>query len=218
MKTKEERRVRMPSEFQGPFSSQGYELSQSAQLEGAAGSLTSQQRKIDPMGMMGKIFVSLGAFLVVVGALVALLLGFFIPRGFGFFFAITAGGWGTGLIFVLVGLVQLRFFRNVKSAAVIENYLMALANQNYAAAFQYLDPAIMTGQNEPDAESWFARRAQAYDDEQGRISDYTLRAFSLNGWGARYTIKLRRGAQPYIVRFFLLKRGDTWKIMEFDRF
>lgn len=208
----------MSSEFQEPFSSQEYELSQSAQQEGAAGALTPQQRKIDPIGMLGKIFAGLGAILVAVGVLIAFLLGLFIPRGFGFFFAITAGGWGTGLLFALAGLVLLLFFRNVKSAAVVENYLVALSNQDYAAAFQYLDPAIMTGQNEPDAESWFARRARAYDDEQGRISDYALRAFQLNIWSARYTIKVRRGAQPYLARFFLLKQGDIWKIMEFDRF
>lgn len=208
----------MPSEFQGPFSEQKYEYP-SAQVESTAGALTFQQRKIDPMGLLGKIFASLGAVLVVVGLLIAALLGLFFPSpGFGFFLAILAGAWGTGLIFVLVGLTFRLFFRNVRSAIVVDRYLMSLANQDYLAAFQYLDPGTIERQNEPDAQSWFIRRTQAYDDEQGRISNYTLRAFNLNPLSARYTIKLWRGAGPYTVRLFLLKQGDAWKIAGFDRF
>ncbi|MDQ2901980.1 MAG: hypothetical protein ABI456_23995 [Ktedonobacteraceae bacterium] len=207
----------MPSEFQGPFSGHEYELYRSEQPQSTTSALTSRQRKIDPMGMMGKIFASLGAILVVIGVLVASFLGSFEPRGFGFFFAILAGVWGTGLLFLLLGLVLLLFFRNVRSAVVVDHYFMALINQDYPAAFQYLDPGMMTQQNELDAQTRFTQRAQAYD-EQGRISDYALRGFSLNPWSARYTIKMRRGTGPYIVHLFLLKRGDTWKITGFDRF
>jgi hypothetical protein len=209
--------MRMPSEFQGPFSGHEHKLYRSEQSESATSALISQQRKIDPMGMMGKIFASLGVMLVVIGVLIASLLGHFESRGFGFFFAILAGVWGTGLLFVLLGLAQLLFFRNVRSAVVVDHYLVALANQDSAAAFQYLDPGIMILQNDLDAQTWFTRSAQA-NDEQGRISDYALRGFSLNLRSARYTIKMRRGTRLYTVHLFLLKRGDTWKITGFDRF
>ena len=208
----------MPSESQGPFSGHEYELYRSEQQESATSALTSQQRKIDPMGMMGKIFASLGAILVVIGVLIASLLGLFDSREFGFFFEILAGVWGTGLLFLLAGLAQLLFFRNIRSAVVVDHYLIALVNQDYPAAFQYLDPGIITRQNELDTGTWFTQRAQAYDDEQGRMSNYALRGFSLNPTSARYTIKVRRNAEPYIVHLFLLKRGDTWKITGFDRF
>lgn len=208
----------MPSEFQGPFSRQEYELMPSEQSGSAVGALTSQQRKIDPMGLMGKIFATLGAILFVVGVLTASLLGLFESRGFGFFFAILAGVWGTGLLFLLLGLIQLWFLRNVRSAIVAEHYFTALTNQDYPSAFQYLDPGIMTHQNELDAQTEFTQRAQEAYDEQGNISGYALRAFSLNPWTARYAIKVRRGARPYIVHLFLVKRGDTWKITGFDRF
>lgn len=198
----------MPSDYQGPFL---------GQQESATSALTSQQRKIDPMSMMGRIFASLGAILVVIGVLIASLLGLFAPGGFGFFFAILAGVWGTGLLFLLLGLALLRFFRNVRSAVVVDHFLMALLNQDYPAAFQFLDPDIMTGQNELDAHTWFTRLAQAYD-EQGRMSDYALRGFSLNPRRASYTIKMRRSAGPYLVQLFLLKRDDTWNIIGFDRF
>ena len=207
----------MPSGFQEPFSGQEYELYRSQKLESATSTLTAQQRKIDPMGMMGKIFACLGAILVVIGVLLASLLGHFEPRGFGFFFVVLAGIWGTGLLILLVGLVLRRFFRNVMSAIVADRYFMALVNQDYAAAFQYLNPGIMTYQNGLDAQTWFMQSAQAYD-EQGKINDYTLRGFSLNLRSATYRIKVGRSTGSYIVHLFLLKRDGTWKITEFDRF
>lgn len=179
--------------------------------------LTSQRRKIDPMGMMGKIFASVGVVLIIIGLLVASLLARSSPGGFGFYFETLAGAWGTGLVFLLMGLAQLLFFRNIASANVVDHYFRALANQDYTTAFQYLDPALKTGQDEPDIQAWFTRRAQAYD-EQGKITDYSLKGFRLNQKRATYTIKVVRGQGPYTVHLSLLKRGDTWKIIGFTLF
>jgi hypothetical protein len=173
--------------------------------------------KIDPMGMMGKIFASVGAILVVVGVLIAYLLGRIAPGGFGFSFATSAGAWGTGLIFLLVGLVQLLFFRNVRSANVVDHYFMALVNQDYMTAFQCLDPGIKTPQDKLDTQAWFTQRAQAYD-AQGQLTDYALRGFSLNPNTARYTVRVKRGQRAYSVHLSLSKKGDTWKIIGFDLF
>lgn len=207
----------MPSEFQGPYSEHIYELPQAEKLESTTGTSMPQRRKIDPMGMMGKIFAGIGATLVVIGVLVASLLGYFGSRGFGFSFAILAGVWGTGLLFVLVGLILLLFFRNVRSAIVVDRYFMALAHQDYLAAFHYLDAEIMAPHNELDAQTWFIQQAQAHD-ERGEISDYALRGFKLNPRSARYMIKVRRGTVSYIVFLFLAKEDDTWQITGFNRF
>jgi hypothetical protein len=207
----------MRPESDGPFYGREQEFYRSAQTKNANGALTSQQRKIDPMGMMGKIFASVGAILVVIGVLIASLLGWFASGGFGFYFATLAGAWGTGLLFLLLGLAQLLFFRNVGSANVVEQYFMAFVNQDYMTAFQCLDPGIKTRQNELDTQTWFIRRAQAYD-ENGKITDYVLKGFNLNSKSAKYTIKVIRGTGPYAVHLSLLKKGYSWKISGFDLF
>ena len=177
--------------------------------------MTTYQRKIDPMGLLGKIFASIGAGLIVIGVVIAVLLGRFAPGGFGFYFFTLAGAWGTGLIFLLLGLVFLLFFRNIESANVVEQYLMALANQDYATAFQYIDTGLRTPQDDLDTQAWFTRRAQA-QDEQGIITDYALRNFRIQGNSATYTIKIIRGGRPYTVPLFLVKRGGAWKISGLD--
>jgi hypothetical protein len=128
-----------------------------------------------------------------------------------------AGAWATGLIFLLLGLAFLLFFRNVRSTTVVDHYLMALVNQDYAAAFQYLDPSIRIGQGELDAQAWFIRRAQAYDEERGKITNYALRGFRLKPQ-TTYTIKITRSARSYTAHLSLSKQGDTWKIIGFDLF
>ncbi len=204
----------MPPESQEPF--YGSEQAFYTQAE-SANRVTARQRKIDPMGMMGKIFAIVGAIPIVIGVLIAFLLAWPDPGRFGFYFVTLAGTWGTGLIIWLLGLIQILFFRNVNSANVVDNYLTALVNQDYAAAFQYLDSGIMTGQDEQDSQTWFTRRAQAYD-ERGKITDYALRGFSLNPGSAMYTIKITRGNASYTVHLSLSKRGGTWKIAGFDLF
>lgn len=179
--------------------------------------MTSQPRKIDPMGMMGKIFASVGATLVVIGVLIAAVLGRFASGGFGFSFATLAGAWGTGLVFLLLGLAQLLFFRNVGSANVVDQYFMALVNQDYTTAFQYLDPGRKIRQDELDTQTWFTRRAQV-EDEHGKMTDYALKGFRLQGKSAMYTIKIIRSEESYTVPVSLSKRGDTWKINGFDFF
>ncbi|HLI87409.1 MAG TPA: hypothetical protein VKV37_01895 [Ktedonobacteraceae bacterium] len=204
----------MPPESQEPF--YGQEQAFYTQIE-SANRVIARQRKIDPMGMMGKIFAIVGAILIVIGVLIAFLLARSNPGRFGFYFVTLAGAWATGLIFLLLGLTQLLFFRNVNSASVVDNYLRALVNQDYAAAFQYLDPGIMTRQGDLTSQTWFTQRAQAYD-ERGKITDYALKGFSLNPRSAMYTIKIIRGDTSYTVHLALSKRGDTWKISGFDLF
>jgi hypothetical protein len=177
--------------------------------------MTTQHRKIDPMGVMGKIFASVGVGLVVIGVLIAVLLGRFTSGGFGFSFVTLAGAWGTGLLFLLLGLAFLLFFRNVESATVVEHYLTALVSQDYASAFQYLDTGLQTHQDDLEAQAWFTRRAQ---DEYGPITDYALRDFRLQGTSASYTIKITRGGGSSTVPLFLVKRRGTWKISGLDLF
>lgn len=207
----------MPSEPQEPWYGQEQAFDQSEQPASVNRAWTSQQRKIDPMGMMGKIFTSVGAVLVILGLLLAYLLERGTSGGFGSSFVTLAGAWGTGLVFLLLGLVQLLFFRNVESAKVVESYFLALANQDYTTAFGYLDQVPQTPTGAQDTQTWFTGRAQA-SDEQGPMTDYALRGFQLNSRGATYTIKVRRGERVYPVHLSLVKRGDTWKISGFELF
>ena len=177
----------------------------------------SRKRKIDPMGLLGKIFAGIGAVLTVIGVLIAALLGRFAPGGFGFYFLTLAGAWATGVVFLLLGLAFLLFFRNIASANVVEQYLMALANQDYVSAFQYIDTGLKATLDDLDTQTWFTRRAQA-QDEQGTIPDYGLRGFRLQGNSALYTIKTTRGGRSYRLPLFLVKRGDTWKISGLEMF
>src|SRR5579875_2494429 len=61
----------MPPESQEPF--YGQEQAFYTQIE-SANRVIARQRKIDPMGMMGKIFAIVGAILIVIGVLIAFLL------------------------------------------------------------------------------------------------------------------------------------------------
>jgi hypothetical protein len=171
--------------------------------------MTTQHRKIDPMGVMGKIFARVGVGLIVIGVLIAVLLGRVASGGFVFSLLTLAGAWGTGLLFLLLGLTFLLLFRNSESANVVEHYLTALVNQDYTSAFQYLDTGLKTHQDGLEAQAWFTRRAQ---DAYGPLTDYALRSFRLQGKSATYTINITRGAETSTVPLFLVKRGGTWKI------
>ena len=78
---------------------------------------------------------------MVIGVLLAYLPGRFASGGFGFSFAILAGVWGTGLVFLLLGLAFLLFFRQSGSATVVDHYFMAsilpisrsVADENFLA-------------------------------------------------------------------------------------
>ncbi|MBO0792280.1 MAG: hypothetical protein J2P36_15230, partial [Ktedonobacteraceae bacterium] len=185
--------------------------------EQARNATISKPGKIDPMGMMGNIFARVGAMLIVAGLLLASLLGLMVPGGFDFSFPVSAGAWGTGLVFLLLGLAQLLLFRNVESARVVDHYFTAFVNQDYVTAFQYLDPAIRTRPGEPATQIWFTRRAQAYDDERGKMTNYVLRGFHLKP-KTTYTVKVIRGKRSYLIHLSLSKKDNTWNIAGFDLF
>src|SRR5689334_15905059 len=184
----------MSSESQGPFHGREQTFSRSEPTKITNSSLTSKPRKIDFTGMMGKLFASVGVILVVNGLI--------LERGtsgeFSFF-------WETGLLFVLLGLALPLFFRHVRSANIVDHYFMALVNQDYTTAFQYLDPGIKTSQDKPNTQTWFIQRAQAAD-AQGKITDYALKRASLSLKSARYAVKIKRGERSYSIRLFLSKR------------
>jgi hypothetical protein len=85
-----------------PSESQGQAFYRSEQTKSVSRALTSKPRNIDPMGMMGKTFARVGAILVVIGVLIASLLGWLRVGGFGFgfWFETLTGAWGTGLVFL----------------------------------------------------------------------------------------------------------------------
>ena len=74
----------------------------------------------------------------------------------------------------------------------------------------------MIPQDGLDPQTWFTRRAQAYDQEQRKMTDYTPRGCSLKPKTA-YTVQMRRSAGSSPVHLSLSKKGDTWEIMGLNR-
>ena len=125
---------------------------------------------------------------------------------------------GIGLVLLLVGLFLFLFARNHPSADLINHYYMALKNQDYTTAFQYLNPGMKTPQGQQITQDWFIQGAQAYDGAKGRVTNTTIRNFSLTSTRGKFTVKVTRGEQSYKVHLHALKEGDDWKINGFDLF
>lgn len=186
----------------------------------------SQQRRISPRALTGRILAINGAVFVVVGALIGAYmllarLGALPGQGTAPLLVTTllaAIFGGIGLLELLAGLVLWLIPGDSPPANVVAQYYVALANQDYRTAFQYLDPSMGTPQGQPFTPDWFMQAAQAADSAQGRITDYALRGVKANPGNRIFTLKVTRGSGPYRTRLSVQKQGFDWKIMNFDRF
>jgi hypothetical protein len=129
---------------------------------------------------------------------------------------IFAGG---GLLEGLVGLL-LRLLPGGDSppATVVNHYYAALENQEYAAAFEDLDLSMGTPLGQTITQAQFIERAQAYDAEHGRVTNYALAGVRANPSRRMFTIKVTRGSGTYRANLRLAMQGSAWKIVGFDRF
>jgi hypothetical protein len=188
--------------------------------------LDSGERRIRPKVLVGKILALIGAIFFGISLLFG---GYTLFAGPG---AASAQGnvllvvtgllalnfGGIGLLMLLAGLVLRLIPGNSASADVVDHYYAALANQDYLTASQYLDHYMKTPQGQPITPAWFVQRAQAYDAEQGRVTDYRLSGVRANPGLRRFTLKVTRGSSAYKNNLFLRQRGNEWKITGFDRF
>jgi hypothetical protein len=125
---------------------------------------------------------------------------------------------GIGLVLLVMGLFLFLFARNHPSADLIHHYYLAFTNQDYATAFQYLNPDMKTSQGQQITQDWFIQEAQAYDIAKGKATNTTIRNFRLNPKHANFTVKVTRGEQSYKVHFHVVKQSDVWKINGFALF
>ncbi len=179
--------------------------------------LDTQQRRIRPTALSGKILIINGAIFIAAGALI------------GAYVLVTSTSLlalkllapiflGLGLLELLAGLLLRLLPGNSPTANVVNQYYAAFANMDYMTAFQYLDPFMKTPQGQTISPDWFVQRAQAYDAEQGRITNYSLSAVKANPGIRRFTIKVTRERGSYKTNLFLQQQGADWKITGFDRF
>ena len=125
---------------------------------------------------------------------------------------------GIGLLMLIIGVLLFLLGGNHPAADLVKNYYAAFKNQDYATAYQYLNPTMRTRLGEPITQAWFTQRARAYDEERGKLTNDIITNFSLRPTNARFTVKVVRGINSYKVHLNLLKVGDAWRINGFDIF
>ena len=125
---------------------------------------------------------------------------------------------GVGLLEGLVGLLLWLLPGDSPPATVVNQYFAALENQDYATALQYLDLSMVAPFGQIITQAEFIERAQAYDAEHGRVTDYALAGVQANPSKRVFTIKVTRWSGAYRTQLRLAKQGDAWKIVGFDRF
>lgn len=189
--------------------------------------LTSRQQRVNPRALVGKILLFNGIIFIVVGILIggsALVsqASTTSTHGNGVSTVLVLLAWifaGLGLLEGLVGLLLWLIPGGISPAAgVVNQYFTALENQDYATAFEYLDLSMRNPLGQTITRAWFSERAQAYDEEHGRITGYSLAGVQANPSRRVYTIKVTRGSGAYRTRLRLSGQGYGWKIVGFDRF
>ncbi|HZR39865.1 MAG TPA: hypothetical protein VFB12_07105 [Ktedonobacteraceae bacterium] len=106
---------------------------------------------------------------------------------------------------------------------VVNKYYTAIKTQDYATAFQYLDPTMkmtVQGTSQQITSDLFTQVGQAYDTEKGKVNNYSITNTQLstnNGVNtADLTVSVTRNGAAYDVHLGLRQEGDAWKIISFD--
>jgi hypothetical protein len=187
-----------------------------------------QQRKGGPRAAAGKILLLNGAGLVGIAVLIG---GYILVASSGTtatqesslvtvarLIALIFGAIGIPL--GLVGLVLWLLPEGTSPASgVVKQYYTALEHQDYAAAFQCLDPLRGDLLSEPLSQDHFIERIRAYDAEHGRVISHFLSGVQANPGSRQYYLKVARAnGASYSNRVRVKKQGDEWKITGFDRF
>lgn len=122
-----------------------------------------------------------------------------------------------GLVVAVVAVT-----RNSPATALTRQYYDAVKSQNYATAFQYLDPSGLSIDNQPATEPLYIQAARAFDAQKGKVTDYSIPNISINSTNgvntAAMTVRLTRSGQAYDVHLLLRQEGNDWKIVSLDSF
>jgi hypothetical protein len=121
-----------------------------------------------------------------------------------------------GGIFVLVN-----FLTHNGATDAVNKYYTAIKNQDYATAYQYLDPNLKTNQGGLSVtQDLFIQAGQLVDEEKGQVTNYTITSTSLNSTNGvntgSFTVHVTRTGTSYDVHLRLRQEGNDWKIISFD--
>ncbi len=124
-----------------------------------------------------------------------------------------------GGIFVFVNAVT-----HSPAVNTVNQYYTAMQHQDYATAYQSLDPNIsltFQGASQQINQGLFTQVAQAYDAQKGKVSSYSITSTNLNssasaGNTAAITVNVTRNGSSYDVHLQLKQEGSDWKIVSFD--
>jgi hypothetical protein len=105
---------------------------------------------------------------------------------------------------------------------VSNEYYAALQNKDYAGAYQYLKPQ---GSIQGMTQATFTQRAQSADNQYGAVRSYTTGSVNVvtdpndefNFSRFTVVVNVARASQSYSVLLTLVKSGNNWKIIDFDR-
>jgi len=188
---------------------------------------STSRRKVNPRALVGKILLLNGVVFVGISLLVGgytlfsqmsttSTQGNSISTVTGLLALIFAG---VGLLEGLMGLLLwLLPGGDSPSANVVNKYYTALENEDYSTAFHYLDLSMGSSFGQMMTQAEFIKRAQAYDAQHGKVTNYSLAGIKANPSKRLFTIKVTRKGDTYRTQLRLMKQGYNWKIVGFDRF
>lgn len=125
-----------------------------------------------------------------------------------------------GIIVVLllaVGAIALfSFVTNNGATSAVNQYYMAVEQQDYATAYTYLDTSGIG----PNGQSLTQALYQAIDIARGKVSSYSITSTSINPNNgvntAAITVNVTRNGQSYDVHLQLKQESNGWKIVRTD--
>ncbi len=129
-----------------------------------------------------------------------------------------------GIIVVLVlacvgGAIALVVTNNGATNAV-NQYYMAVEQQDYATAYTYLDTSGIALNGQSLTQALYIQANQAIDIARGKVSSYAITSTSTNSNNgvntAAITVNVTRNGQSYDVHLQLKQESNGWKIVRTD--
>ncbi|HEU5440265.1 MAG TPA: hypothetical protein VFU88_13325 [Ktedonobacterales bacterium] len=129
------------------------------------------------------------------------------------------------LVVCIAGVTAIALLVNNSPAkSVSQAYYQAMASQDYAKAYSYLDSQMtltVGGNSQTLTQVIFTQAAQAYDAQRGKISSFSITGVSVSastssGSSGKVTVHVTRGSKSYDVHLDLTQEGNDWKISAFD--
>jgi hypothetical protein len=126
------------------------------------------------------------------------------------------------LVLVCVGgaIALFSFATNNGATSAVNQYYMAVEQQNYAMAYTYLDTSGIGLNGQSLTQALYIQANQAIDLARGKVSSYSITSSSINSNNgvntAAITVNVTRNGQSYDVHLQLKQESNGWKIVRTD--